>query len=107
VEGYLSVAVRQSERSTVLSVEGELDLASSGQLEDAIRRLGGDAELLVIDLEKLRFIDMAGLRVLLAAHQEAARAGRRVVLANVRDPIRRTLTLAQVDGLLPTLDGRP
>jgi anti-sigma B factor antagonist len=104
---YLSVAIREHERSTVLHIEGELDLGSSRYLEEAIseaRRAG--PPLVVLDVEHLDFIDMAGLRVLIAAHARAEEDGQRLVLANVRDPVRRVLTLARVDELLPETEER-
>lgn len=102
--GYLSVAVREHERSTVVHVEGELDLASSGHLEAVIREARrATAPLMVVDLEKLRFIDMAGLRVLIKAREQAEGEGRRLVLANVREPVRRVLALARVEALFPEI----
>jgi anti-sigma B factor antagonist len=104
VPPYLSVAVREHEDSTVVCVEGELDLGSSGHLEAAIRQARrAAAPVTVVDLEKLRFIDMSGLRVLIAAHRRAEEEGQQLVLANVRDPVRRVLTLAQVGDLLPEI----
>jgi anti-sigma B factor antagonist len=92
--------VRQSGRSAVLRLRGELDLASANQLEAAIRHLQDPVEV-VIDLGGLTFLDMAGLRVLITAHDDAARAGQRFVLANVSKPIRRVLSLAAADTVLP------
>jgi anti-sigma B factor antagonist len=104
VSAYLSVAVREHDRSTVLYVEGELDLGSSPYLEQAIREAhSAGRPLVVIDLEKLRFIDMAGLRALIAAHERAEQQGQKLVLANVGDPVRRVLILAHVEELLPEL----
>lgn len=105
MQPYLSVAVRETEGSTVIHVEGELDRASSVDLADVIKRVRRRASVLVIDLEKLRFIDMAGLRVLLTAHKEARAAGQEFVLSNVREPVRRVLRLAQAAPLLPLLEG--
>jgi anti-anti-sigma regulatory factor len=43
------------------------------------------------------------LRVLIAARRRAEAEGQRLVLANVREPVRRTLTLAQADELFPEI----
>jgi anti-sigma B factor antagonist len=103
---YLRIGVRTTEQSTVLRVEGELDLASARQLEQAIAYARRSAPpLLVLDLEKLRFIDMAGLRVMLAAYQEAENEGQQLVLAHVPGRIRRVLALAEVEDLLPEIEG--
>jgi len=108
VQTYLSVSVREQDRSVVLELEGELDLASSPQLEHVLERTRREHPgLMVLDLERLRFIDMAGIRVLLAAQQRAERYGHRLVLANVRHSIRRVMQLASVNGVLTVLETAP
>ena len=101
MQSYLNVSVRGRGRSTVVQVDGELDLASSPQLEHVLEEeWGNGADEIVLDLAELRFMDMAGLRVLLRATQRAGERGTELVLANVRGPIRRVLTLTGVNGLL-------
>lgn len=103
---YLRIGLRATEQSTVLRVEGELDLASSRELAEALSYARRTAPpLLVVDLGKLRFLDMAGLRVLLDAYREATAEGQRLVLANVPGRIRRVLSLAEVEDLLPEIQG--
>lgn len=56
-----------------LSVSGELDLATTPQLEQKARILLADgARSIVIDLANLDFIDSTGLRLLLLLSREAA-----------------------------------
>ena len=105
MQAYLKIAVQEGERRAVLYLEGELDFASSSQLVEAIGRLGDRPRTVVVDLQGLTFIDMAGLRVLIAARDAAQQGARRLFLARVPDPIRRVITLAHVDALLPVLDG--
>lgn len=108
VQSYLIVSVRGRGRSIVVDIDGELDLASSPHLAQALEQAFRDApDKIVLDLRKLRFMDMSGLRVLLSASQRAERRGTELVLTNVRDPIRRVLRLAGVDGLLPIRANQP
>lgn len=105
MNAHLSVSVRERGQSVVVEVCGELDLASSSKLEHALRETWRvKPRLLVLELAKLRFIDMAGLRVLLGAQQDAADRSAQLVLANVRPAIRRVMALAQVDDLLTVLE---
>lgn len=107
MQPYLSVEAREDEARTLLVVEGELDLGSAPRLEEALKQAQDSGPpLIVVDLRSLEFMDMAGLRVLVAAHQQAERAGRRVVLANVRGAVRRVLELTNVDKALTILDER-
>lgn len=101
VERYLNVVVQRRGDTTVLELDGELDLGSAPYLEAEIERaLRGGAESVVVDVRRLRFMDMAGLRVLLVGQERAEGAGRRLVLTGVREPIRRVLALARVGHLL-------
>ena len=105
MQTYLSVSVREEGESIVIDVDGELDLGSSPQLEQALdyaRR--EEPALVVIDLAKLRFTDMAGLRVLMEAQAQSDREGRRLVLANVPAPVRRVMKLARVNGVFTLLE---
>ena len=68
-----------------VTLKGELDLATAPLLEDELDRLERDpAALLVMDLRQLSFMDLAGMRVLLAARDRALLSMRR--LAFVRGP---------------------
>ena len=54
----------------VLVLSGELDMASSPALEDAVRAICTDsAEALTVDLSGLTFMDSTGLRVVLLAKE--------------------------------------
>jgi anti-sigma B factor antagonist len=106
VQAYLSVEVHESGEAIVISVEGELDLASAPQLEEAMARAErAGASQLVVDLGRLKFIDMAGVRVLIAAHRRAEEADRRLLLVDVPTQIWRVMALARVDDLLPLAGG--
>ena len=49
-----------------MAIEGEIDIANSAILEEAIVPVHGGAPT-VVDLSELRFIDLAGLRALVDA----------------------------------------
>jgi anti-sigma B factor antagonist len=56
-----------------IAVRGELDLATAGQLEEAIAR--ADGRPLLVDLRGLSFMDSTGVRILLQASDDASRTG--------------------------------
>ncbi|HTT27308.1 MAG TPA: STAS domain-containing protein, partial [Solirubrobacteraceae bacterium] len=68
------IEVRDAGRVCV-RLRGELDLAGAPTVSDRLRRLRERGEPVLLDLDEVRFIDMSGLRVLLAAAEEAGRAG--------------------------------
>jgi anti-anti-sigma factor len=105
VQAYLRVSVREQGHSAIVEVDGELDLASSHQLALALDQTWRkQPRLVVLELGDLRFIDMAGLRVLLVAQQRAEHEHARLVLANVREPVHRVMRLANVTGLFTILE---
>lgn len=90
----------------VLALTGELDLRTSPELEDRLARVwAAGAELVILDLRQIEFMDSTGLRVLLGAHQRAQETGRRFALVRGADQVERVLTLTGVRDLLTVVDG--
>jgi anti-anti-sigma factor len=108
MDSELSVAVREQERTTVLALEGELDLASCVVLERELDRAQSSrSRRLMLDLSELTFMDLSGLRVIIAAHRQAERGGKSLVLTHARPPIMRLLELTRATDLLPVLRDAP
>ena len=84
----------------VVRVDGDLDMATSPELEEALE--GADAsKRIVIDLSGCTFLDSSAVRVLIALARTAQSAGGDIALVT-RDPgILRVLEIASVDMLLP------
>jgi anti-sigma B factor antagonist len=66
-----SIDVAQEGNRSVLNLSGELDLATVGELEDALRTRLEGGEDVVVDLRGLAFMDSSGVRALVGAHQSA------------------------------------
>jgi anti-sigma B factor antagonist len=66
------VVVSEHAAGTVVVPEGELDLATAQDLEAVLATQSGSV---VVDLRKLRFIDLTGLRVLLDADARSRQDG--------------------------------
>jgi anti-anti-sigma factor len=88
----------------LVSVSGELDLASSGALSETLERELSAGNRVLLDLSGVTFIDSTGL----AAIINAARApGAQVELSAVmRSQTKRLLELSGVLPLLPFVDGQ-
>jgi anti-sigma B factor antagonist len=82
----------------VLSVAGELDVATSPALRDAFTKLldGDDLDDVVLDASGLSFVDSSGLAVLLLGAREWPAHGRRLVLRDPSPMLSRLLDLAGV-----------
>jgi len=88
----------------VLALHGELDLAGAPLLALEIERAEGrPQQILVLDMEDLEFVDSAGLRVILAAHERARERGGGLALTPGQPQVQRLLSIAGVSGHLQTI----
>jgi anti-sigma B factor antagonist len=74
-------------------IDGEIDMATAPVLARALERCDGDV---VIDCSSLRFIDAAGIRVLVAAANRLEARDRGLLLVNVSAWVDRVLHAAGV-----------
>jgi anti-anti-sigma factor len=100
----LEVAEVRDAAGVRVRLRGELDMAGAPKVADCLRRLQDRGEQVVLDLDELTFIDMSGLRVVLTAAESASRDGWSFAVTRGSAPVRRLITLVQLDGQLP-VDG--
>ncbi|MEU8897564.1 STAS domain-containing protein [Nocardia sp. NPDC048505] len=100
-----SVAVHDG--ATVLTVAGEVDLATAPALETAIEGILADKpRAVIIDLTGVSFLASAGMAALVAAHQRAGESTTIAVVADGPATSRqlKMTSLDQVFALYATLD---
>jgi anti-anti-sigma factor len=89
----------------VVTIRGEVDLATAPQLESSIQRaFTAGPEAVVLDLDGLTFIDSSGLRVLVALSKDARSRNASLTLRNVPRHAQRVLDLT---GLSEWFDRAP
>ena len=100
----LSVRVRHEPGYVLITVAGEVDFASAAGLRERLFTLASAGRPLVADLDRVSFIDAAGLGVLAGAARQAAAhgAGLRVVCARRR--VRRLFGLTHLDQAVPVAE---
>ena len=99
------VSVRTEGRATIVAVSGELDLASSPELQEQLDQVWeSDPEQLVIDLRQLEFMDSTGLSIIVGAHQRLAEKGRSLSLVKGSAQVQRLLDLTGVAERLRLVD---
>lgn len=105
MQSNFEVERRDGGQAVVIGVSGELDLASSPGLEQELERhVNSGAEVLIVDLRQLEFMDSTGLSVLVRAHQRAVEAGRRFAVVRGPQQVQRLLTLTGVAERLTLVD---
>jgi anti-sigma B factor antagonist len=105
VQSHFRLEVRSQGKATIIAVSGELDLASSPTLQEELDRVSAsDADLLIIDLRDLDFMDSTGLSVLVRAHQRAEEQGRQLAMVKGPQQVQRLLSLTGVADRLTVVD---
>jgi anti-sigma B factor antagonist len=96
----LRISVAHGSSHAVMAVSGELDLATTPELEARLRErdvADGDLEM---DLSQLSFIDASGLRALIAASRAAMARGHRLCVSRTSPSLDRLLRITGARGLL-------
>ncbi|MBA2559452.1 MAG: STAS domain-containing protein [Propionibacteriales bacterium] len=90
-----------SAEAQLITVGSHLDGRNVGQVRTtvnvALESCAGDV---VVDMRGVSLIDAAGLAMLTAAHLRAERAGRRLVLRNCSDDLRRVFAVTHLSRIL-------
>lgn len=105
------LTVNQDNHRTVITVDGEIDLSTSGQLDDAVvESLGQQTSHLTLDLSKVTFLDSSGLGVIVKALKRAKEAGTAFDVVASNDRVLKVFKLTGLDAVVEiysTLDGVP
>lgn len=88
--GQLGLEEQERDGRHTLTLAGELDLGTAGELEAAINRLCAyGAREIVLDLHELSFVDSTGLRVILTGRQVCETHACDFSLTRVQVPVQR------------------
>jgi anti-sigma B factor antagonist len=101
MDDALVVQVRLQGGCTVITVAGEVDIATAPQLGHHLAALAGSGRPVIADLDQVSFIDAAGLRVLAAAARQAAAGGGSLHVMSGRYQVRRVFALTGLDRQIP------
>jgi anti-sigma B factor antagonist len=103
----LTIEARHERGYPVVTVAGEIDIATAARLRERLFELAAGGRPLVADLDQVRFIDSAGLAVLVGAAKRAAAQGGSLHVVCARPKVRQLFRLTGLDRRLPparTLD---
>ena len=99
-----NVATSSDDHATVITVAGELDLATSPALEAELERASAGPELVILDLRGVSFMDSTGLSLLVKAQRRAQDTHRRLAVVKGGAQVQRLLTLTGVAERLTLID---
>jgi anti-sigma B factor antagonist len=102
----LTIRVREEAGHVIVSVGGEIDIATVAQLRERLYVLAASGRPLVVDLDQASFIDAAGLGALVGTAQRAAEHGADLRIVCTRPQIRRPFELTGLDEHIPLVRTR-
>jgi anti-sigma B factor antagonist len=104
-DATFDVEVIEDDVSLVVRVSGDVDLATSPQLREALERaITGGVQLVRLDMTGVTFLDSSGISVLVDAKQRLQDNGARLVLHGVGDRIARVLEISGLGSFFDTSD---
>jgi anti-anti-sigma factor len=90
----------------LVTLRGELDLLSTGDLEPELERLADEpgVDVVALDLRDLEFLDSSGLRLVVLIERRLRQAGRRLVLVRGPQPVQRVFEITRMTDRLEFVD---
>ncbi|HUR76507.1 MAG TPA: STAS domain-containing protein [Acidimicrobiales bacterium] len=102
------MAVSESAGHSIVAVAGELDVATSPRLQDAMTRLIEEGQLrLVVDLREVTFLDSSALGVLVGARRRLLPEHGEVSVVCTDPRLLHLLRLTKLDEVFPIYDSVP
>lgn len=95
----VSVASAPGGDGVVVTVYGDLDMATAPQLQNSLERETAEGKDVELDLRACTFVDSTGVAVLVATASRLKNEGARLRMLGVRDRVRRTFELAGLAGV--------
>lgn len=99
------VTVDSTDEATVVSVSGELDIATAERLTKALAGVETQPNgRLVVDLSGVDFMDSTGLRLLIGANRRAGEGGYDFAVVTGGSPAKRVFELTKMDEHITVVD---
>lgn len=99
------VTVEQRGGTVHVALVGELDISTATRLEDELARQEAERpSLIVLDLQRLTFMDSTGLRLLISADTRAREEGRSLAIVPGNEMVQRVMRLTRLDERLNIVD---
>ena len=104
----LSVSVRRERGVAIAAVTGDIDMSTVGELRERLLELADSGQPLIVDLNRVTFIDSTGLGALIGTARRAEQHGGSLYAVCSRPEARKLLWMTGVDRRIPltvTIDG--
>jgi anti-sigma B factor antagonist len=104
----LDITVRDERGCVIAAITGEIDISNVAQLRERLYELADNGGTLIVDLNRVTFIDSAGLGALVGTARRVAKHGGSLHAVCSQPQPRKLLWMTGVDRRIPlaaTVDG--
>lgn len=101
MDEVLTIEVRHQQGCAIVSAVGEIDISTVIPLRERLFEMAASGAPLVVDLERVSFIDSVGLATLVGAANRAAAYGSSLRVACALPKIRQLVRLTGLDRRIP------
>lgn len=101
----LTVEVGDHGKWSVVTVAGEVDIATGPQLEMGVDQAFERGGPVAVDVRGVSFMDSSGLRAILNARERLVASGRGFAVVSDGGPVRRLFDITGVEGSLTIVEG--
>ena len=94
------------DRHSVITLEGEIDMAAAPELRAGLLSLVDDASsrAVILDLDGVTFMDSSGVGAVLSAYRKLRLQQRPLLVANAQPIVARVLDITNVDTVIPVCE---
>jgi len=100
----MNINTEDKEKYTIVGLEGEVDLSCSPDARQSILNVLEQNKSLLIDLEKVSYIDSSGVASLVEGYQTAKKQSLKFGLVGISDAAMSVLKLARLDQVFPIFE---
>jgi len=104
MERYLKSSTRIEKATTIVDVEGQIDLGSSPALRKTLLDCLRGTERVAVNLMAVTYVDSSGIASLLEVLKEARKSNKRLVLFGLRSSVLQVLQLTRLTGIFDILE---
>ena len=104
MERYLKSSTRIEKGTTIVDVEGQIDLGSSPALRKTLLASLQGTERVAVNLIAVKYIDSSGIASLLEVLKAARQSNKRLVLFGLNGAVLQVLQLTRLTGVFDILE---
>jgi anti-anti-sigma factor len=97
----MNITQEKTDEQTIVHLDGRFDFGARKSFKDAVEQAGQEGSPVVLDLEKVTFVDSSALGLLVICHQNFKNKKIPFYLVNPQTYVKQVLDLANIGKMIP------